>query len=151
VIYGGSHQGMMGAVASAALNRGTEVVGVLPDVLLPYEVAHPSLTGLLISPNLLERKQWMIDSSDVVLTLSGGLGTLDEFLEVLTQKNLGMHNKPLILFDPYHDFDGLLHWMDENRLQGFSGDWRSWVEVFHSFEELKLRLVDLKKSFKREK
>jgi len=97
VIYGGGHVGLMGAVADAAMAAGAEVVGLIPTRLLEREVGHRAITTLITTQDMFERKQQMIDRADAFVILPGGLGTLDELLEVITLRQLGYHDKPIVL------------------------------------------------------
>ncbi len=97
VIYGGGHVGLMGAVADAAMAAGGEVIGLIPSRLLEREVGHRAITELITTPDMFERKRQMIDRADAFVILPGGLGTLDELLDVVTLRQLGYHDKPIIL------------------------------------------------------
>jgi hypothetical protein len=97
LIYGGGHVGLMGAVADAAMAAGADVVGFIPTGLLAREVGHRAITELIVTSTMYERKQEMIDRADAFVILPGGLGTLDELLEVVTLRQLGYHDKPIIL------------------------------------------------------
>ena len=109
VIYGGGHVGLMGAVADSAMAAGGQVIGLIPTRLLEREVGHRAITELITTPDMFERKRQMIDRADAFVTLPGGLGTLDELLEVVTLRQLGYHDKPIILvnlggyWDPFID------------------------------------------------
>jgi uncharacterized protein (TIGR00730 family) len=102
VVTGGSKAGLMGAVADAALEHGGQVIGVFPDIAgfpMRTELLHPRLTELRFAPDLATRVQDMINLSDAFVALPGGLGTLEEVLQVLTLKQLGLHRKPMVLVD----------------------------------------------------
>jgi uncharacterized protein (TIGR00730 family) len=99
VVYGGGRVGLMGAVADAALAAGGEVVGAIPQELVDRELAHDGLTELHVVGSLHERKALMADLSDAFVALPGGFGTLDELMEQLTWSQLGLHAKPVGLFD----------------------------------------------------
>jgi uncharacterized protein (TIGR00730 family) len=99
VVYGGGRVGLMGAVADAALAAGGEVIGVIPQELVDRELAHGGLTELHVVGSLHERKALMAELSDGFVALPGGFGTLDELLEQLTWSQLGLHEKPVGLFD----------------------------------------------------
>jgi uncharacterized protein (TIGR00730 family) len=99
IVYGGGRVGLMGAVADAALAAGGEVIGVIPQELVDRELAHGGLTELRIVGSLHERKALMAELSDAFVALPGGFGTLDELLEQLTWSQLGLHDKPIGLFD----------------------------------------------------
>jgi uncharacterized protein (TIGR00730 family) len=97
VIYGGGHVGLMGAVADSAMAAGGEVIGLIPTRLLEREVGHRAITELITTPDMFERKRQMIDRADAFVILPGGLGTLDELLEVVTLRQLGYHDKLIIV------------------------------------------------------
>jgi uncharacterized protein (TIGR00730 family) len=99
LVYGGGKVGLMGAVADGALAAGGEVVGVIPHALVVREVAHQGLTELRVVDSMHERKALMADLADGFLVLPGGIGTLEEFFEVWTWAQLGLHGKPIGLLD----------------------------------------------------
>jgi uncharacterized protein (TIGR00730 family) len=97
LIYGGSRVGLMGAVADGALAAGGAVTGIIPDFLRGREVAHPGVTDLQVTQTMHQRKAMMFDQADAFVTLPGGLGTLDETLEVITWRQLGLHDRPVLI------------------------------------------------------
>jgi uncharacterized protein (TIGR00730 family) len=99
LVYGGGRVGLMGAVADAALAGGGEVIGVIPQELVDRELAHGGLTELHVVRSLHERKALMAELADGFVALPGGFGTLDELLEQLTWSQLGLHAKPVGLYD----------------------------------------------------
>ena len=99
LVFGGGHVGLMGQMADAALAVGGEVHGVIPQALVDRELAHGRVTRLHVVGSMHERKQKMFDLADAFLALPGGVGTLDETIEVLTWKQLGMHDKPIVVLD----------------------------------------------------
>lgn len=99
LVYGGSHVGLMGEAATAALAAGGEVIGVMPHVLVAREMAKRDVTELRLVDTLAQRKEIMIQLADVFVCLPGGIGTLDELLEVLSTNDLGYHEKPIFLCD----------------------------------------------------
>jgi len=99
LVYGGGNVGLMGAVADAALAAGGEVIGVIPRHLESREIAHRGLTELRVVASMHERKALMADLSDAFIALPGGLGTFEEFFEVATWSQLGIHDKPLGLLN----------------------------------------------------
>ena len=112
VVYGGASVGLMGAVADAALEAGGEVVGVIPQVLVDKEVAHPGLTALHTVGNMHERKAKMAELSDAFVALPGGIGTLEELVEVYTWSYLGIHDKPFGLINTNGYYDGFTAFLD---------------------------------------
>ncbi|MBX6744814.1 MAG: TIGR00730 family Rossman fold protein [Acetobacteraceae bacterium] len=99
LIYGGGGIGLMGLVAEAALGAGGRVRGVIPEFLTRVERPYPALTELEITSSMHTRKTRMFELSDAFITLSGGLGTMDETVEIITWRQLGLHDKPIILLD----------------------------------------------------
>ncbi len=99
VIYGGGDVGLMGAVADAAIAAGSEVTGFIPERLLDREIGHCGIANLTITADMFERKRLMIAASDGFLALPGGLGTVDEILDVVTLKQLGYHDRPIVLLE----------------------------------------------------
>ena len=97
LVYGGGRVGLMGILADAVIAGGGEVVGVIPEFLTQLELAHPTLTELRTVDTMHERKQLMSELADGFVVLSGGFGTLDETFEVLSWKQLGLHDKPVVL------------------------------------------------------
>lgn len=95
LVYGGAHVGLMGAVANGALEHQGEVIGVLPHFLQEKEIAHSHLTELILVNTMHERKTKMESLCDGVITLPGGFGTMEEFFEMLTWAQLGLHGKPI--------------------------------------------------------
>ncbi len=112
LVFGGGRVGVMGLIANAVLERGGKAIGVIPQFLMDKEVGHTGLTELIITNNMHERKQRMADLSDGVITLPGGFGTLEEFFEVLTWLQLGLHNNPIGLLNIDGFYDPLLAQMD---------------------------------------
>jgi uncharacterized protein (TIGR00730 family) len=119
LVYGGAAVGLMGVLADAALSAGGEVVGVIPVGLFRREVPHGGLTELVEVTSMHERKQVMYSRADAFVALPGGLGTLEEFAEVLTWVQLGLLTKPVGLLDVGGHFDGLLAWLDRAVRDGF--------------------------------
>ena len=107
VVYGGGKVGMMGLVADAALKENGEVIGVIPSGLKKAEVEHTGLSSLHVTQDMHTRKALMESLSDAFVVLPGGYGTLDEFFEILTWRQLGIHNKPIVLVNSNNYFDGL--------------------------------------------
>lgn len=99
LIYGGGSIGLMGVLAEAALAAGGEVVGVIPDFLMKYEISHARLTDLVITGSMHDRKRRMFEMADGFVVLPGGLGTLDETFEIVTWKQLRLHDAPIVVLD----------------------------------------------------
>jgi uncharacterized protein (TIGR00730 family) len=119
IVYGGSSIGLMGALADSALAAGGEVIGVIPGGLFAAEVAHQGLTRLEVVPSMHDRKARMAELADGFAALPGGLGTLEELLEVITWQQLGLHKKPIALLDVGGFWDGLLGFVDSLVADGF--------------------------------
>ena len=99
VVYGGASRGLMGVLADAALAAGGEVIGVLPRSLGHREIAHANLSQLHVVETMHERKARILDLSDAIAVLPGGIGTMDEFFEAFTWAQIGIHSKPIALID----------------------------------------------------
>ena len=112
LVFGGGRVGVMGLIADAVLERGGRAIGVIPQFLMDKEVGHTGLTELIITENMHQRKQRMADISDAVITMPGGFGTMEEFFEVLTWLQLGLHNNPIGLLNVGGFYDPLLTQMD---------------------------------------
>ena len=119
LVYGGGATGLMGAVADSALASGGTVVGVTIDMFNSKELGHRNLTELYVMDDIQARKSKMLDLSDGIIALPGGLGTFDELLEGLTWVQLGFHSKPVGLLNTNSYFDPLLSMLDRARSEGF--------------------------------
>jgi uncharacterized protein (TIGR00730 family) len=113
LVYGGGRVGLMGAIADAVLHNGGEVVGVIPRHLVAREVAHKGLSDLRIVASMHERKALMSELSDAFVALPGGLGTLEEFFEVWTWGQLGLHQKPYGLLNVAGFYEPLVQFIDQ--------------------------------------
>jgi hypothetical protein len=119
VVYGGGRIGLMGAVADAALAAGGDVVGVIPQALSNVEVEHPGLSALHVVGSMHERKALMASSSVGFIALPGGFGTMDEFCEILSWRQLAIHDKPIGLLNHAGYYDRLLGMFDDMVDRGF--------------------------------
>ena len=119
LVYGGGHLGLMGVVADAALAAGGEVVGVIPQKLVEWEVAHGGLTELHVVHSMHERKQMMADLADAFVALTGGIGTMEELFEVWAWLHLGYHDKPCALLNVAGFYDPLIAFLDGMVVEGF--------------------------------
>lgn len=119
MVYGGGRVGLMGVVADAVLDAGGRVVGVIPESLAIKEVAHEGVSELIVVPGMHERKALMASRAGAFLTLPGGIGTFEEFFEILTWAALGLHHKPLALLNVDGYFDPLLRLLDHAVSEGF--------------------------------
>ena len=119
IVYGGGRVGLMGVLADAALAAGGEVVGVIPRALSTEEVAHNGLTELHVVESMHERKALMERRSSAFIALPGGYGTMDEFCEILTWAQLGIHEKPIGLLNAFGFYDELLSLFTSMAREGF--------------------------------
>jgi uncharacterized protein (TIGR00730 family) len=119
LVYGGGNVGLMGEIANAALERRGEVIGVIPRSLADRELAHTGVTDLRVVGSMHERKAVMAELADAFIALPGGLGTLEEFCEVLTWAQLGFHGKPCGLLDVRSYYAPLIRFFDEAVRQRF--------------------------------
>lgn len=108
LVYGGANVGLMGSVADGALDAGGKVIGVLPHFLKSKEIAHEKLTELILVESMHERKAKMEELCDGVIALPGGFGTLEEFFEMLTWAQLGLHKKPMGILNVDGFYDPLI-------------------------------------------
>ncbi|MDE3029443.1 MAG: TIGR00730 family Rossman fold protein [Paracoccaceae bacterium] len=120
LVYGAGDIGLMGEVARAAQGAGAETFGVIPAHLEKREVGKRDLTTLVVTETMHERKKVMFMNSDVIVALPGGAGSLDEFFEVLTWRQLGLHHRPIILLDTARYWQPLLALVDHVISQGFA-------------------------------
>lgn len=120
LVYGGGRVGLMGIVADAALGAGGSVVGIIPEHIQSAEVEHTGLTELHVVDSMHTRKRMMMDRSDAFVVLPGGLGTLDETFEILTWKQLLLHDKPIVIVDVDGYWRPLLGLIDHMVAQGFA-------------------------------
>lgn len=111
LVSGGGNVSAMGAVAGAARAHNGRTVGVIPKALVHREVADVDAEELIVTDTMRQRKQVMEDRADAFLVLPGGIGTLEEFFEAWTAGYLGMHDKPLVMLDPFGHYDGLFAWL----------------------------------------
>jgi uncharacterized protein (TIGR00730 family) len=143
LVYGGAAIGVMGSLATELINLGGEVTGVIPQQLMKKEIAHGGLTKLHVVRDMHERKKMMYELSDAFLIFPGGMGTLDELFEILTWKQIGLHNKPIAIFNINQYYDQLLNFLDhavakglikvEDRKLLFASD--NWQSIWAIFME----------------
>ena len=119
VVYGGGNVGLMGVLADATLERGGEVIGVIPEALLAREVGHRELTELRVVGSMHERKALMADLADGFVALPGGYGTIEELVEIVTWSQLGLHEKPCGLLDVEGFYAPLVAFFDHAVAEGF--------------------------------
>ena len=145
LVYGGAKVGLMGAVADGALSESGKVIGVLPVFLKSKEIAHDGLTELILVDTLHERKTKMNELSDGVIALPGGFGTLEEFFEMLTWGQLGLHKKPMGILNLDGYYDELVHFLDKMVEKGFLKPVnRSMVLLSNDIDDLLVKLKNYK-------
>jgi uncharacterized protein (TIGR00730 family) len=120
LVFGGGSTGLMGAVADAVLDAGGEVIGVLPEHFNKPELAHSRLTRLELVDGMHTRKARMAELADAFVALPGGFGTLEEFFEILTWAQIGLHRKSVGLLNIYSYFDELLKFLEHANREGFT-------------------------------
>ena len=144
LVYGGGEIGLMGAVADAALDAGGEVVGVIPEFLTRSEVAHQRVREMIVTDSMHTRKARMFELADAFVSFAGGLGTLDETFEILTWRQLGLHDKPILISDVAGCARPLLALIEATIAAGFArADIRGLYEVVDGVPALLARLADL--------
>jgi uncharacterized protein (TIGR00730 family) len=137
LVFGAGHVGLMGVMADAALAAGGEVIGVIPQGLVDLELAHNRLTELRVVATMHQRKALMAELSDAFVALPGGYGTLDESFEILTWAQLGLHAKPVGMWNVAGFFDPLLAWIAQAVREGFiSPRYEGLLRVVASVEEV---------------
>jgi hypothetical protein len=119
LVYGGGHVGLMGVIADAVLHAGGEVIGVIPRAMVDKELAMDGLTQMHVVDTMHQRKALMAELSDGFAALPGASGTADEFFEIMTWAQLGLHTKPIGMLNVSGYFDLLLRWLDRTVAEGF--------------------------------
>ena len=119
LVYGGGRVGLMGVLADAVLSSGGRAIGVIPESLVAKEVGHKGLSELKVVKTMHERKALMAEIADGFVAMPGGFGTLDEFFEIVTWAQLGLHRKPCGLLDVQGYFDPLLAFVEHSVREGF--------------------------------
>lgn len=144
LVYGGGRVGLMGAVADGALAAGGQVIGVIPKFLTQWEVAHDGLSELLVTDSMHTRKRRMFDLADAFVTLPGGLGTLDETVEIITWRQLKLHDKPILICDVEGSAASLVAAVEAFIDTGFArSDVRRLFEVIDGVPATLARLAEL--------
>ena len=119
LVFGGGRVGLMGVLADSVLAAGGQAIGVMPRALVEKEIAHPSLTKLHVVESMHQRKALMADLADAFLLLPGGFGSWEEFCEIVTWLQLGIHRKPCAILNVAGYYDGLLSLADHALAEGF--------------------------------
>jgi uncharacterized protein (TIGR00730 family) len=144
LIYGGGRIGLMGALADGAIAAGGTVIGVIPDFLQRWEVAHSGCAELIVTDTMHTRKRRMFELADAFVTLPGGLGTFDETFEILTWRQLKLHDKPILICDVDGSAADLLALIDGSIRDGFApADARGLYEAVSGVPALMERLEGL--------
>jgi uncharacterized protein (TIGR00730 family) len=137
LVYGGGKSGLMGLVAEGVLKGGGEAYGVIPHHIANREISHTGLTELHLVDTMHERKQMMVDLADAFVILPGGLGTLDEFFEIMTWRQLALHDKPIVVVNIEGYWSPLLTLIDRLIDQGFARESdRQMLQVVDSVEDV---------------
>ena len=144
LIYGGGQVGLMGRLADAVLDAGGEVAGIIPEFLSSREVAHPRVTDLTVTDNMHNRKRLMFARADSFVTMPGGLGTLDETIEILTWRQLGLHAKPILIVDVDGWASALAGALEATVVQGFAGE--NTLELFEVVPDVETALQRLERN-----
>ena len=127
-VYGGGAEGLMGFMADEVLSLGGAVHGVFPEGIFPNETAHQGLTELIITKDMMERKRQMMEMSDAFVIFPGGIGTLDEAVEVITWKSIGCFDKPIVFFN-------------------WEGFWDSFLALLEDYKQRKVLYPEAMKTF----
>ena len=142
LIYGGGKNGMMGILASAVLGAGGKVLGVIPDFLTKWEVVHPGLTEVEITASMHDRKRRMAEEADAFAALPGGIGTLDELFEIVSWRQLRLHDKPIYVCDVAGSAGPFVGAVEGAIAQGFAApETRALFTVVDGVEALLRRLL----------
>ena len=119
LVYGGGSAGIMGSVADGVMTNGGHVTGIIPKILLEWEVQHQGITELIVSDDMHVRKKTLYSMSDAAIILPGGFGTLDELFEILTWNQLSIHDKPIFILNSGGFYDHLVAHIQKMREEEF--------------------------------
>src|SRR5579875_125557 len=145
LVYGGGRIGLMGAVADAVLAGGGAVLGIIPDFLQRREVAHSGPVELVITDTMHDRKRRMFEAADAFVTMPGGLGTFDETIEIITWRQLGLHDKPVLICNVAGSATALVAAFEDAIARGFAAaECRHLYEVIDGVPALLDRLHELR-------
>lgn len=142
LVYGGGRIGLMGVVADAVLENGGYVTGVIPEVLVDKEQAHPNLSKLEVVPDMRERKARMAELSDAFVALPGGLGTYEELFEMLSWAQLRLHEKPIGVLNTLGFYDNLVNMLNSTVSAGFMREANRSLLVSENNEEALLKALE---------
>jgi cytokinin riboside 5'-monophosphate phosphoribohydrolase len=147
LVYGAGDVGLMGHVARTFKNAGSHVTGVIPEKLHGKGITFGGVDELVVTKTMSERKMDMMERSDAFISLPGGFGTLEEILEILTLKQLGYHDKPVVFFNPFGFYDPLMREFDLIYGEKFAKEvYREFYLVSDSPEEISKYLADYRRS-----
>jgi uncharacterized protein (TIGR00730 family) len=118
-INGAGKTGLMAQTTDAVLEKGGKVTGILPQFMVDMQLAHPGLTERIVTPDMHTRKRLMAERSDACIALPGGIGTLEELLEIITWKQLGLYAKPVVIFNANGYYDDLLRMLEKANKEHF--------------------------------
>ena len=137
LVYGGVNQGLMECVARAVHESGGRTIGVIPQIVEKSGRISSFVDVEVLCDNLTDRKQLMMDQSDVFIALPGGLGTIDEIFTVVASATIGYHQKTVILYNMKGFWDSLIALLDDLQVKGMiRGDWRQYIKTADSIEEI---------------
>ena len=137
LVYGGVNQGLMECVAKAVHETGGRTIGVIPRIVEKSGRISEYVDVELLCDNLSDRKQLMLDQSDVFIALPGGIGTIDEVFTIAASATIGYHQKRVILYNMKGFWDALIQMMDDLQVRGvIRGNWREYISVASTLEEL---------------
>jgi len=141
LVYGAGDVGLMGEVADATQQAGGQTFGVIPQHLLSWEVGKRDLTQFIVTENMHERKKVMYMNSDAIVVLPGGAGSLDEYFEVVTWRQLGLHSKPILLLNTEGYWDKLIGLVDHVIAEGFADEsFRDFTRICQTTAEAEIAL-----------
>ncbi len=141
LVFGGGNVGLMGIIADAVLEKGGEAIGVIPHFLMAKEVGHTGLTEMKLVDTMHQRKELMAELSDAFITMPGGIGTMEEFFEIFTWGQLGLHPKPFGILNVGGYYDHLLAFFDTMVQERFLSD--SNYKMLYASKEPATLLKDL--------
>jgi uncharacterized protein (TIGR00730 family) len=141
LVYGGGHNGLMGVLADSAAAAGARVVGIIPSSMVEREWARQACDELIVVETMHERKRLMMERSDALLALPGGIGTFEEFFEAWAWRQLGFHDKPVGLLNTHGYYDAMLSFMAESIQKGFVSEGQ--MDLIHVGQHIETLLPSL--------
>lgn len=145
LVYGGGKVGLMGCLADGCMNAGGRVTGIIPQFLMDWEVGHEGITTLEVVNDMHERKMRMASLADAFIALPGGWGTMEELMEMLTWNQIGLHEKPIFIFNHEEYFQELIHLFYKMEKQGFLKEGSTQkIQIVNTMEELLAKLLEIK-------